>query len=389
MGRHAVSGWCLAIRRIEMAKNKNWAPVAWLVGIGGMIGYEIWTPSQKPSGTMDNTPSSDLPLASSSDTSSGSGESAAPVEELPKFYSEKEEVSPTIILGYHTTGSVESSFAISVAKAVRYCGSFISHVYPWEGPYVVEGRNRLLDHLVQSKKHAMLMLDADIEFLPENILKTWAVASLTGADIVWGNYALGDFRNSLFQPATEEMQEQGLVIPGVMFDLQPNMIIEGVVAGGTGWLYVTRTAAEKMKEAYKDDPWPWFNRDIMQLREGDINLWSLANEKREVRSGEDITFGLRAWKLGLVQVGYTGLVNAHIKKKKTAPAFMQPYIAAHGLGDDLLYGKSVPAEKKETSNESAEGDICSADSAGETNGCADVGPEERPLEQDEHTSDQG
>jgi hypothetical protein len=283
-------------------------------------------------------------------------ESAPGDKESEKFYSEVEPVSPKLIIGYHTFGSVESSFSLSLAKAVRYCGSFISHVYAWPGPYVVEARNRLLQHLLETGAHAMLMIDADEEFLPENVLKTWAVASLTGADIVWGNYALGDFRNSIFEAAPLEKQEKGSVVPQVMFDLEPNMIYENVLAGGTGWLYVTREAALKMKEAYKDDPWPWFNRDKIKLLPEEIGKHSLPNDSNEVRGGEDVCFGLRASRIGLKQIGYTGLVMTHIKKKRTAPAFMAPYMKAHGGMDrDVLFGKTTPLpKKKEKEDEVAE-----------------------------------
>ena len=320
------------------------------------------TPCQKPSGPSP-APTPSLPLQSefSADTSSGPADA-------PKEWEGKEHVSPKIVLGFHNTGSVDPDFSISVAKAIRYCGSFISHVFQWRGPYVTEARNRILQHLLDSGHQYLLMVDADEEFLPENVLKTWAVASMTGADIVWGNYCLGDFRNSIFIPPKEDQKD---TLPSVAFELEPNMIYEDVYSGGTGWLFVTRDAVEKIKEAHKDDPWPFFNHDKIWANKPSAHSL-VAADGHTIRMGEDISFGLRAHALGLKQVGYTGLVMTHIKAKKTAPAMMAPFISAHGLGQDILYGKAVPAEETEVTDEANRLDSEASAGSGEGEGSGDV-----------------
>jgi hypothetical protein len=174
-------------------------------------------------------------------------------------------------------------------------------------PYTDEARNKIVStFLAMPPADFLLMLDCDIEFEKDAISKSMWVAQNTGAAVVWGNYVLGGHSNSLFSKDPES--DLGIALT----DCKPNMVYEGVYAGGTGWCLMRREHLLAMKEKYKDDPWPWFARDIVKDKDGTL-----------VRMGEDFTFGKRTWEMGAKQVGYTGLMLIHHKFQPLCPPFME------------------------------------------------------------------
>lgn len=237
--------------------------------------------------------------------------------------------SPHVVVGWHDWGMVSGYFTYSLARAVAYEGGRIKACLRQPSPYTEEARNKIVEAFLALPQGAeyLLMMDADIEFEKDAISKTMWVAQNFGADVVWGNYALGTFSNSVFsKDANSELAIS-------MDNLQPNMVYQDVYAGGTGWCLMRRDFLEKMKEAYPG-PWHWFERDLVEDADGKI-----------VKMGEDLSFGRRAWKMGGKQVAYTGIFLVHHKNTPMIPHFMGP-IAAE-LGSPMHPVGSTPPVKQE------------------------------------------
>ncbi len=210
-----------------------------------------------------------------------------------------------VVLGFHHFGMVTTRFALSLAGAIRYEGSKIAGLIENAGPYVDESRNHVArEFLKLPYGDYLLMMDADIEFPEDAITRTVFVAESSQAKVVWGNYALSHFGNSIF---TKD-QKTDLFVP--LGNLQPLAIYEGVEGGGTGWVLAHRDVLKAMEQNYPP-PWQWFDRELTPDQDGKM-----------IKLGEDLTFGLRAHKLGFKQVGYTGLMLIHHKLKGCVPEFM-------------------------------------------------------------------
>lgn len=194
---------------------------------------------------------------------------------------------------------------------MAYEGNRIASVIELPSPYTDEARNKIVETFLASPPvDFLLMVDADIEFERDAISKTMWIAQNTGADVVWGNYSLGSFTNSLY---VRDPDGSDLAI--FLENLKPNMVYENIYAGGTGWCLITRKVLEEMREKC-EGPWFWFARDIIKDENG-----------KEIRMGEDLTFGKRVFSLGRKQVGYTGIFLVHHKLHATAPQFMEPIAA--------------------------------------------------------------
>jgi len=232
--------------------------------------------------------------------------------------------SPHVVVGYHHWGLVSGRFAFALARAISYEGNRISSAIELGSPYTDEARNRIVEtFLLGEKGDYLLMVDADIEFEKDAISKTMWVAQNFGADVVWGNYSLGTFDNSLFAKDTES--EFGVALQ----DIKPGMVYENIYAGGTGWCLMTRPWLLKMKEHYPG-PWHWFGRDEIKDLKGNT-----------IKLGEDISFGRRTFLLGGKQIGYTGIALVHHKLHGTVPQFMEPVM--NELGTNVV--KSGRAER--------------------------------------------
>jgi hypothetical protein len=242
---------------------------------------------------------------------------------------------PRIVIGFHHYGTIVTAFAMSLIGALRYEGSKIGAVIEQPSPYVDEARNKIAETVLGMPfADYMLMVDADISFPEDAISRTLTVLQMTNSDVVWGNYALGNFGNSIFvrDTNTELFRPVGA--------LEPQRIYEDIHGGGTGWLFCTRKVLETMAEANKDKAWKFFDRFETPDDEGNI-----------IRIGEDLAFGHQANKLGFKQVGYTGLLLVHNKLKGTIPDFMEDVakkFAAEVVPGPNPYGKpeniTVPSD---------------------------------------------
>lgn len=211
-----------------------------------------------------------------------------------------------VVIGFHSFGSVISKFCYSLARAISYEGNRIKSVIEHTSPYTDDSRNKIAETflLLPEEVEFLLMVDGDIEFEKDAISKTIWVAQHMAADVVWGNYSLGNFTNSLFT------KDKDSFLAVSAMDVEPNKIYEGIYAGGTGWCLMRRGLLLAMRDKYPA-PWHWFDRETIEGEKG-----------KKVKLGEDLTFGKRAWEMGAKQIGYTGLNLIHHKIHATVPMMM-------------------------------------------------------------------
>lgn len=214
--------------------------------------------------------------------------------------------SPRVVLAFHHHGSVVGKFAFALARAVAFEGGRIHSCIEVGSPYTDEARNKLVQRFLEgSDAEYLLMIDADIEFERDAVSKTMWVAQNFDADVVWGNYSLGTFANSIF--AKDDSSDFAVERP----DIVPNMVYHDVYAGGTGWCLMNRRILLRMQQECPG-PWHWFDRDIVKDPNG-----------KDCKFGEDMSFGRRVWNLKGKQIGYTGNVLIHHKLHATVPQMMQ------------------------------------------------------------------
>lgn len=222
----------------------------------------------------------------------------------------------TVVCGWHDTGMVDGKFAYCVARAVAFEGGRIKSFVRYPSPYTDEARNKIVETFLKlPPSDFLLMMDADIDFEKDAISKTMVIAQGTGADVVWGNYALGTFSNSLFVKDPD-----GSDYAAPLDKLEPGKVYTDIYGGGTGWCLMKRELLERMQKECPG-PWHWFDRDIIKDKDGN-----------ESKMGEDLSFGRRVYNMkDTKQVGYTGVFLVHNKKHPTAPQFMEPIARELGI----------------------------------------------------------
>ncbi len=224
--------------------------------------------------------------------------------------------------------------------SIRYEGTKFAGLIHRQGPYVDEARNQIVEEFLRLPYgDFLLMVDADIEFPEDSLTRTLFIAESLDVKVVWGNYALGHAGNSIF---AKDAQTDMFVPLGNLTKLG---VYRGIAGGGTGWLLIHRSVLTQMKEVFPG-PWHWFGREVVPDKDG-----------KNVILGEDLTFGLRCHKLGVEQVGYTGLMLVHHKLKGTVPDFMEEWAAQTGysvVSSQNPYQKEFDTFKAEEEKKSAD-----------------------------------
>ena len=235
-------------------------------------------------------------------------------------------MSDKIAIGFHTFGTVTTGFAVSLSGLIRYEGLRVSNLIHVPSPYVTEARNKVVAQFLKSSGSHLLMVDGDLQFTEDALSKTYSAMKHVGAEVMFGCYALGDFRPSIFaNPAP------GQQLPTVSENLEPGQIYE-IYAGPTGWLLVTREALETIRVANGSRHWPWFDHDIEYAGEA-FPLGDLGKpDNFTLRIGEDFSFSKRAREAKIKLFGTTAPLLIHDKYQPLLPTFQEGQAKAAGMG---------------------------------------------------------
>lgn len=213
--------------------------------------------------------------------------------------------APRVVVGFHSYGTCPTMFALDLARAMRFSGTMVPFAHHEQSCYVDSARNKIVRGFLQSDGTHLLMVDVDISFEADAFLKTFAILEANGADVLYGNYALGNSGNSIFAPP-ENIHKEAAVLVG----LEHGRVYDRVATGGTGWVMIRRSLLERMQRECPG-PWHWFPR-------------LLTHDGSDFR-GEDISFGLRVWEMKPRPkiLATTSLLLRHIKNQPFIPAFQQ------------------------------------------------------------------
>lgn len=235
---------------------------------------------------------------------------------------------PRIMVAFHSFGTAPTQFALDLSKAMRYSGTIIPGAIHEQSCYVDAARNKLVRTFLSTDCTHMMMVDVDLSFESDAFLKTFTVLQATQADIVYGNYSLGNGANSIFGPPENAAKEAAVRVA-----LKPNCVYEDIATGGTGWLMASREVLQRMQQECPG-PWHWFARDPTA-------------DGKDLR-GEDISFGLRAWGMKPRPriVGITTVLLRHLKYQGMFPNFMSEAAAQQGSSSGVCIPNPFESDPK-------------------------------------------
>ena len=193
-----------------------------------------------------------------------------------------------VAIGVMSAGEIRMETAESLIAAMATHAAKI--VFFWQqGPYLDDGRNHLCrifcyDVFEQHGCDRLLMVDSDIEFLPQDVTR---LAELD-LPIVSGTYfnAYDNIvRPVVYDWCENEVGLKTLAVIGGWPDSEDDPDydpVTKVTSVGAGFLMIRRDALDTIGEIH-GDPQPWFAEDV---RDG-------------IHFGEDHTFCLRAAEAGI------------------------------------------------------------------------------------------
>lgn len=190
--------------------------------------------------------------------------------------------------------------AADSANRRAYCG-----YVAMSGGYIASQRDLMVRmFLERTPAEWLLMLDWDITYTPECVYALMDAAHPKDRPIVGGCYVTFFGEGAALRPCW--MKD----VPPVPVDGVNVGQLEELSVVGMGFTLIHRSVLVAMYEKYVSDPCRWFGHDIV----GDS------------RVGEDVTFCLRAKRMGYSVWGHGGVLLGHTKCKTfTVPDIAEPW----------------------------------------------------------------
>lgn len=222
-----------------------------------------------------------------------------------------------VTIGYCHYGSVSADFCLSLLSMYQYDSTRGKHwdaVCQTKGPYIPMSRNEIVDTFLNQRfAHWLLFLDNDVVFPADAMEELLSLADPEEHQILAGLYLTPlnrDPDNPKFMeylPAwTHDGGWERAPVLSVNFD-EPLMELHSC---GMGCTLIHRSVLEAMRDACPDDPWKWFDHDLLPAGK---------DGKGFARCGEDISFCVRARKLGFKIWGTPNVRCGHVKSHLLHP----------------------------------------------------------------------
>lgn len=212
-------------------------------------------------------------------------------------------LTTTVALAYcHGGETIRPAFMRSVVKMLVMDRGRLLHGYiTSEGLYVPRGRNEIVEQFLKGSGCEWLwFLDTDVTFTPD-ILKRLLAAADDEHKILAASYWSIDDEGEPY--STWMALDEGSVLP--YREIPAEGLVE-LAACGMGCTLIHRDVLIDVAEDQGgEDPWIWFGHDL------------LATEKGLTRLGEDISFCIRAAKVGHTTWGVCGVEVDHLKLQAT------------------------------------------------------------------------
>lgn len=233
---------------------------------------------------------------------------------LEKAYSNLVSVTPTsgvelrsektrdVVLAFCHNGSVTAPFMQSCFEAISYDAQHDKRLLTLtmgQSPYIPDARSSICERFLAEEAGDWLwFLDTDMKFPPNSLSRLLAVADPDERAIVGGSYLVrydgGEIHTTWLTVVPETQALHPIHDP-------PEEGLVKVASVGMGCTIIHRNVLEAVAEDNKDDSWRFFGHDLIQ------------NGEKNIRLGEDVTFCLRAKRVGYSAYGLADLQLDHYK----------------------------------------------------------------------------
>lgn len=218
-----------------------------------------------------------------------------------------------VTVAFNAAGEVRLEFASALnAMTVRSLGKGIrvQQQPRMSGPLIETARNEQVRTFLAGDHDWLLMIDADMSFHPDTIIRLLELADPVERPIVggltWGVGAEGLFPTIYHWADVGYRRAEG-------WDQNTGVEVDGT---GAACLMVHRSVFEKMAGAYPE-PYPWFQNGFVE------------NSLRPM--GEDLTFCYRARELGFPIWVHTGVQFGHMKTFEINQQFYLDWCRTHRM----------------------------------------------------------
>lgn len=207
-----------------------------------------------------------------------------------------------VVIGNVNPGAVSSAFADCLLRTIGYDRYHGSRIAGWNfiecSANVASGRNALVEWFLESDKQWLIQIDSDMVWEPDAIHRLLAAADPVERPIVGGLCFAQEGDTGMIWPTMFDLAGTDEQVEFVRYDdWQPDILLP-VGSTGAAFLLTHRSVLETIRDRNFSAAYPWF-------------------QEREIggrRSGEDVSFCLRAAAVGAKVHVATGVAIGHIKR---------------------------------------------------------------------------
>lgn len=208
-----------------------------------------------------------------------------------------------VVLAFCHNGTVTAPFMQSCFEAISYDsqhGKRLLTLTMGQSPYIPDARSSICERFLKESGDWLWFLDTDMGFPPNALARLLAVADPVERAIVSGYYLVRYDGGEIHSTWLTVVPETNALHP--IHDVPESGLVK-VASVGMGCTIIHRNVLEAVAADNSDDSWRFFGHDLVE------------NDGRNVRLGEDVTFCLRAKRVGFSTYGLTDLRLDHFKSQ--------------------------------------------------------------------------
>ena len=217
-----------------------------------------------------------------------------------------------VVIGWISGGTPTAGFTASLAALTaitpQYGVELIGAIPKVSGPRIAAARNNLVESFLSTSGEWLFMVDDDMTFEPDALVRLLDVAAENDVKVV-GGFAYAAGRDGYFSTIWTLDEDRN----PVRVDDYPAGEVIRVVGTGAACLLVHRSVFEKIREQYGDTPWVWFQETSL----------------RGHTVGEDFTFCIRAGEAGFPILVDTANEFGHDKTVNINREFVEHWRRGH------------------------------------------------------------
>lgn len=208
-------------------------------------------------------------------------------------------------VGYVHGGMVHEPFLRSVMNTWVFDFErlrLIQGYFSTGGLYVAVNRNKVVEEFLKKDAEWLWFLDTDMVFDEQTLYRMIKIANENQCDVLSALYfgrMLSGSRAT--QPIWLMQSETGVF--ETLNNFQAGRLYE-VDAVGMGCCLIHRPVLEELRSVYNADEWNWFGHDTIKKADGTVT-----------HLGEDVTFCLRAKRIGFKIWGTSDVLVGHVKSR--------------------------------------------------------------------------